>query len=106
MTGQPIKNRSLPADTWSERPRKENRIVTQTIDHAAATTGSTNTDLYALVRNTRSWVVVIAWIVVIQATLALGFGAIAGYQAVHARNQAAAQVACVQAGGSLTDCLR
>jgi hypothetical protein len=89
--------------------RADSPTMTRTIDHVSgppAATPPSNADLYALVRNTRSWVVAIAWIVVIQATLALGFGAIAGYQAVHAHNQAAAQVACVQAGGSLTDCLR
>jgi hypothetical protein len=72
-------------------------------------TGQPSTaDLYALARNTRSWVVIIGWIVVIQATLAIGFGAIVGFQAAkanRARTDVAAYVACLDAGHTAGYCL-
>jgi hypothetical protein len=72
-----------------------------------ATGQLTNADLYALVRNTRSWVMVIAWIVVIQATLAIGFGAIVGIQAAKASNASASDRSygnCIAQGNSLDAC--
>lgn len=40
----------------------------------------TNTEIYEVIRSTRAWVVVVAWIVVIQAMLALGFGLMVGFR--------------------------
>lgn len=90
--------------------------MTQTIDHPSRTDDQglsaagqpTTGDLYALVRNTRSWVMVIAWIVVIQATLAIGFGAIMGIEAAKAnrnRIDLSTYAECINAGHMVDYCL-
>lgn len=64
-------------------------------------------ELSELVRNTRRWVMAIAWIVITQVTLAICFGAAAGLQiakANHDRANAPAYAACIVAGNSADFC--
>lgn len=80
QTGRPVGHPGYCAcaECFEWDKRRQARFAPAKAASAPPQAGPTNAQLYGMVREIRTWVTIIGWIVVVQAILAITFGFMAG----------------------------